>query len=177
MLERIKTIEIDNRKFQLLKMDARTSLKVVRLLTAKVLPMIDTILPMLIDVLNNGIEQGDINTDTFISAISFGKIALALDLIDDSDLDKLINFGLSHCCEVLQAGAVQVLNQNGTYGVQNVEDDLMLTLRLSIESIAWSIMDFFDGNRWTSMFAGIAMPKLNTPILRSFMAEGSSSSQ
>ena len=153
--EKLKFVEVNGRKFAIMKMSAKNSLKVARLLTAKVLPFLDSFM----ELFKNGDlldENSEASLDDFLSVISLDVIAEALDKVDDADLDKLINFGLSHCYEVLPAGQMLVLNQNGTYGVSGIDDDAMFTLRLTIEAIAWSVQGFFDASRWTSMFQGMA---------------------
>jgi len=187
--ERIKTIEVNNRKFQIVKMDARASLKVSKLLAAKVLPMLDTFLPVIQDALGGGgkaVDFQDITAnlsddewlDNFLAHISLKKIASALDLIDDNDLDKLINYGLSCCYEQLPAGPAQVLNANGGYGVAGIEEDMMFTLRLAIDAIVWSVAGFFEGSRWTSMFKGLGtmfqqdtQTSMNSTVTASFSGQ------
>jgi len=171
-VDKVKTVEIDGRKFQVYKMSAKTSLKVTKILAAKILPFLDSFLG-----LDGKLPEGD-NMDDFLSTISLEKIADAIDHIDEADLEKLIDYGLSHCYEQLAGGATQVLNSNGTYGVAGVEDDMIFTLRLTVEAIAWSVSGFFDASRWTSMFQGMGdIFKLNMPTSMNSTAAASFSSQ
>jgi len=156
-MERINNIEVDGRKFHVRKFNARMGLRVSKLLIAKLLPVLDTFLPSLMGGNNLGVNLSDTAwMDEMLNILSLDKIANALDLIEDSDLDKLINYSLSHCYELLPAGPTQVLKQDGTYGVADVEDDMLITLRLIAESIQWSVRDFFDGKRWSSIFKPMA---------------------
>jgi len=148
--DKMKTVEIGGRNFIFYKMSAKTSLKVTKILAAKVLPFLDSFLG-----LGGKMPEGD-SLDEFLSGISLDVISEAIDKIDEADLDKLIDYGLTHCYEKLPAGQTQVLNPNGTYGVAGVEDDMLFTLRLTVEAIMWSVAGFFDASRWTSMFQGMA---------------------
>jgi len=145
--DKLKTVEMNGRKFQIRKMDAKTSWKTKLILGAKVLPFLDSFL-------NNGMPEMN-NIDEFLSGIELDKIALAMEKIGEEDVDRLFNYGLSHCYEVLHAGPVQVLNPNGTYGVADVEYDDVLALGLIVEAFKWSLEGFFEGSRWTSIFQGM----------------------
>ena len=145
--DKIKTVEVDGRTFLIYKMNAKTSLKVTKILTAKILPFLDTFL--------DGKMKEMENLDDFLTQISLDEIANAIDKVDEADLDRLIDYGLTHCYERLAAGPAQVLNSNGTYGVGGVEEDMLFTLRLTIEAIMWSVQGFFNASRWTLMFQGL----------------------
>lgn len=49
---------------------------------------------------------------------------------------------LSHCDEVLAAGNVPVVRENGTYGIQDFT--MKLALQLIIASVAFNFSDFFE---------------------------------
>lgn len=159
MNDKVKVIDVEGRTFHVTKMSPKTSIKVVKMLGAKVLPFLDS-LP--IDKLMGGNENGAENStdlmgsvDDFLQDLDLYKIATALDAIDDETIDKLIDCGLSHCFEPLSAGNARVLNQDGTYGVQGIDDDIVITVRLTLEAITWSVASFFQGNRWGSMFQSV----------------------
>ena len=157
--DKIKTVEINGRKFQICKMSARTALKVTKILAAKVLPFLESFL-------GDKMPETD-SLDAFLACVPLDDVAKAIDRIDEADLDRLIDYGLTHCYEHLPAGAVQVLTPNGSYGVAGVDDDMLFTLRLLAESIAWSVAGFFDENRWVSMFRGMEIlpqQKAATPM-------------
>ena len=146
MMDKTKTIEIEKRTFVIHKFDAKSALKISKLVLAKILPIFDTVLP----VISASTDLSQIKVD---EAINLEAIAKALDLIDDKDLDRIIDVSLQYTFEQLKSGLVRVLNSDGTYGVIGVEDDPVIVLRLVIESIAWSLRGFFDGSRLTSVLA------------------------
>lgn len=155
MSNQIKFIEIEDRKFSIKKFDAKTSLKISKLIIAKILPVFEGVLPSLnsTDANNLRTEIAD-NTEEFISLEGISK---ALELITDEDLDKIIDASLMSCYELLPAGQVQVLNKNGTYGVATVENDPLLVMRLTAEAVIWSIGGFFDADRLTSLLKPMAV--------------------
>ncbi|EHL08976.1 hypothetical protein HMPREF0322_00399 [Desulfitobacterium hafniense DP7] len=64
---------------------------------------------------------------------------------------------LSVCEELLPAGPTPVLNENGSYGVNDIEHDAPLVLNLTIQALIWNITDFFDANLLDSL-AGMVLP-------------------
>ena len=141
-----KTIEVNQRIFVINKLNARDSLKLVKLITSKVMPMFSDF------ITNDKVKQVK-NLD---EKQAFEAIQKCLTSLDDSDLDKIIDYTLMNCYEKLKAGSSRVLNTDGTYGVQDVENDLILTLRLVLEVLIFNFKNFFDVNRWNLMFKPIA---------------------
>jgi hypothetical protein len=146
MMDKSKTIEIDGRKFAFHKLSAKASIKVGKLVLAKILPVFDKILPMIT-------STSDWRSIQIDDAIDLATISHSLDMIEDRDLDKIIDSALANTYEVLRGGHVAVLNPDGTYGVQDVEDDPIIVIRLTAESLIWSLQGFFDGNRLSSLLA------------------------
>jgi hypothetical protein len=151
---------ISSREFGLEKLDAKASLKVSKLLIAKILPMLDTFMPAVFGTVMNAFslaKLGEVdNLEDMLSAINLESVSRSLDLIDDNDLDKIIDISLRHCYEKLPAGAVKVLNSNGTFGVADIEYDMILVIRLTAEVLLWSVGGFFDASRWISMLGPLA---------------------
>ena len=85
----------------------------------------------------------------------FLAIQGCLDTLEDKDLDKVIDTSLQHCSEILPAGTANVLNMDGTYGVANVDTDVILTLRLVTEALVFNYEGFFDANLWRSKFSPV----------------------
>ena len=134
-------IEIEGRKFQIKKMDAKTAYK-----TAKILGTYAVQLQPLMD----GIQKGDIS--------AFGKV---LTEITDTDIDKLVDFALPQVFEMKSAGLIQVINPaTGRYAVQELEDDPVFVGRLVFEAIREGIKGFFQEGRLASMFEGVSIPEL-----------------
>ncbi len=158
MSNNIKHIEIEGRRFGIKKFDAKTSLKVSKLIIAKILPVFDQFVPLLSGGDVNNIQKelttkASANIEEFINLESISK---ALDMMTDEDIDKIIDVSLKHCYEQLAAGQTQVLSPFGVYSVPDVEDDPILVMRLTVEAIMWSIAGFFDVNRLSSILKPLA---------------------
>jgi hypothetical protein len=105
---------------------------------------------------NNGKEDNDEITEMALSSFSFEKISKALSGISKNDLKEIVTAALMSCHEILPAGQTPVLNANGTYGVEGVEFDYILTMRLVAEAIILSAGSFFDVNRLVSILKPVA---------------------
>ena len=143
MNDKTKKIEIEERTYIIHKFDAKTSLKAIKRLISKIMPIFD---------------QGSLTAETLAGnigdAISINSISRALDEIEDKDLDYLFDTSLKHAFLVLPNGdTVQVMNNNGLYGVDGIEYDLVLVLRLIIEAVVLSVQGFTDASRLASILA------------------------
>jgi hypothetical protein len=141
---KMKRIEVEGRQFSIRKFDAKSSVKISKLLIAKILPVFDKVMPLL----SQGLDAGSLS-----GAMDASVIAGALDLIRDEDLDKIFDTSLKHCYEDLPAGQAQVMGANGLYGVADLEDDPLLALRLVAEAVMWSVEGFFDASRLGSVLS------------------------
>ncbi len=153
MMSRVvtKTIEVEDRKFVVKKYSAMDGLKIAKLLLAKVVPIFQDFVPLIKSMIGSEGEQSEIGAESVIENLSLDTIAAALDKISEADFDYIVTKSLQSTYEVLPAGEAPVMYSNGGFGVENVEYDAILTLRLTCEAVMWGCGDFFDGNRLTSV--------------------------
>lgn len=123
------TVTIGEAQYSIKKFDAKTGMKIARMLIAKAAP----ILPMLEKSGNQKEDDGAL----------FAALGSMLDTLSDADVDNLVDKCLRVCYLNLPAGPAAVIDETGQYGVEGVEYDMMLTLRLCIEAIKWGASDFF----------------------------------
>ena len=119
-------IEIDGVTYSIQKFTAKAGLKMARLVLSKMAP----ILPLL--------DQEASTEDKLFSALSE-----ILDSMSDADIDDLVDKCLRVCYVNLPAGLQPIIDETGHYGVEDVEYDMVLTLRLCFEAIKWGASDFF----------------------------------
>lgn len=162
-----KNIEVDGRRFVVKKYTALDGLKVAKLILAKVIPMFQDFIPLLtkmtdtkkqpngVDVPANGdkAEPEKVSVSEVVGNISLDTIGVALEKISSEDFDYIVTKSLQNISEVLPAGAAPVMYSNGTFGVEGIEYDPILVLRLTCEAVMWSCGDFFDGSRLTSVMS------------------------
>ena len=180
-----KNIEVDGRKFVVKKYTAMDGLKIAKLVMAKILPVFQDFIPLVKKIQEENtkpsLEKGkpeaetDENDDTeanenndteanlkmfsdVVDNISLDTIATALEKVSDRDFDYIMKKSLQSITEVLPAGESPVMYSSGSYGVEGIEYDPIIVLRLTCEAVMWGCGDFFDGNRWNSvmkpMFGG-----------------------
>lgn len=129
MKELWKQVTVDGKSYSIQKFDAFTGIKLIRLILAKLSPVI----PMLTK------EEAD---EQDYMALVFQ----ILDCVSDEDLSNLVSKCLQVCYENLPAGQQPVMDSQGHYGVPDVEHDMVLVVKLCIEALKWGAADFFDGS-------------------------------
>ena len=173
-----KNIEIEGRKFVVKKYTAMDGLKVAKLILAKVIPIFQDFVP-LVTKISSRKSTVALNKDgadgSASNIIRFSVRALplqcaasgnprphgsgcilavpAIEKVSGEDFDYIVTKSLQNISEVLPAGEAPVMYSNGTYGVEGVEYDPILVLRLTCEAVMWSCGDFFDGSRLTSVMS------------------------
>lgn len=146
--ERIKTIEINGDMYQIQKFTARDGLKLARLVLAKIAPII----PLLSEddkkqavkaAKAGGKKSEETTTPNVDDQAVYSAVTVALDHLDDKDMDYLMDKCLRVCSKVLPAGPMPIIDENGYYGIPEAEYDMALTVRLIVEAIKWGAADFF----------------------------------
>lgn len=153
-------VTIEERNFSIMKFDARTGLKMARLLLAKIAPLLPYINA------DEGEENGakadeqkreeakavkalaasfKVKMDKDNEQGLFSTVGVLLEKLDDDTIDYIIDKCLTHCFELLPAGQQPVLYPSGIYGVEGVKESITLTVRLCYEAIKWGASDFFGG--------------------------------
>ena len=142
------TVTVNDREFRIKRFDARTGLKLARLVIAKAAPLIPAL-----DKLDKEQTKGKKPAKAPGNAASanddegfYKMIGRVLEDMSDDDLDTLIDKCLRVCYVALPAGLQPVIDEVGNYGVEGIEYDMGLTLRLCFEAIKWGASDFFAGN-------------------------------
>ena len=136
MAESIYTrVTINDQDYIIKKFDAKTGAKLARLVMAKAKPLI----PLLAAGQEEGGEGGS-------EMGAYNAVFAILGELQDEDIDALIDKCLRFCYADLPAGRQPVIDETGHYGVEDVEYDLPLTMKLCYEAIKWGASDFFGEN-------------------------------
>lgn len=154
--EKTKNVEINGRKFILKKMDARIgSFMLFKLM--KLLPSI---------IENLDIEKIDLEN---LSLDSLKKLNLTKMLEPVFEMpEKEFSYIQDNCLkvvdELLNAGAQPVLQKSGEWGVNDIADNLGLVTNLTIQSLAFNVMGFFEGSPLTSLLGNVTSFQQNSKI-------------
>ena len=136
-----KTVTINDQEYVIRKFDAMTGLKLARLVIARAAPIIP-----LLDI---GDDQKDGAKKTAQEIANderiYTVVGEVLGTMSDADIDDLVKKCLSACFVDLPAGKQPIIDETGHYGVDDVEYDMALTIRLCYEAIKWGAADFFGG--------------------------------
>lgn len=129
-------VTINDQEYVIRKFDAMTGLKLARLVIAKAAPIIP--------LLDSGDGKKGKNAQEIASDDRiYTVIGEVLGTMTDADIDDLVKKCLSVCFVDLPAGMQPIIDETGHYGVEGVEYDMLLTIRLCYEAIKWGASDFF----------------------------------
>lgn len=140
------SVTIDGTAYSIKKFDAKTGLKLARLVISKAAPII----PMLDKITgkdegkNTGKDERN-KPDAEGNKELYKVVGAVLETLSDSDLDDLMDKCLRVCYASLPAGEQPIIDENGNFGVPDVEYDIGLCIRLCFEAIKWGAADFFAG--------------------------------
>ena len=135
-----KIVEIQGRKFEIRSFDAFTGSYIAFTLMEKMLPM--------------GMEAKVMNAvkaDGGDAAVSLPSRAL----MSKGDFIAFQRDVLSVVGEVLPARTAPLLNENGSWGVADIEDNAMLVILLTIHALVFNIAGFFTGDGLKELKAGL----------------------
>jgi len=121
-----KQVEIMGRKFVVEKMNALKGSYVAFQILTKTLPM-------------------GLAAKTGISLPS-GNQSMSM-----SEFIELQTSLLSCIKETLRGGDTKILDEGGNFGVEELENNAPLLMRLTIESIVFNFSDFFEGALWKDL--------------------------
>ncbi|MBO0571857.1 hypothetical protein FDF50_08285 [Clostridium botulinum] len=138
MVEICKDIEINERKFRLNKMDARTG----SFMLFKLMKILTPIFKNIKVDNTEDISLDDINLTDLMSSI--------FDLQED-EFRYIQDNCLRVVEEILPAGPAKVLDKYGNFGIMNIELDTSLLTNLTIQSLVFNVKGFFDGSPLTSI--------------------------
>jgi hypothetical protein len=71
---------------------------------------------------------------------------------------------LKVCAELLPAGPAKVINDNGSWGVEDIKNDAKLAITLTVQALVWNLTDFFDESLLQALATGIS--GLNLPTAK-----------
>jgi len=129
--ELFNKVTIRDSEYLIKKFDAKTGLKMARLVMARAKP--------LIALLADGNAQSD--------GQMYGAALAILGELTDDDIDALVDKCLRVCYVSDDInGLTPIMDRAGNYNIGGVEYDLALTLMLCFEAIKWGASDFFGEN-------------------------------
>lgn len=135
--ENFKKIKIQDRNFIIRKFDALTGSYTVLKIGALFAPLFKNI----------DFAKIDANTEDVmsnLSAIDLSGIGISLSSLKEEDFLYVQRKCLQVCYEDLPAGSAQVLKENLTFGVNDI--DSKTAMALMIQTIIFNVTDFFPEN-------------------------------
>ena len=143
--KKTKIIEVMGRKFEVKKFDAFTGGYILFTLLTKFLPM----------NMESKIQTGK---DSLENALPKNR-----NVMSKGEFNSFLRDCLSAVGEVLPARTAPVLNKNGSWGVEDIEDNTMLVILLAIHALTFNVADFFGEEGLKELktsLAGISLANL-----------------
>lgn len=144
-----KDIEINQRRFRLKKMEARTGCYMLFKLTKIITPIFKSINLNSLD-------------DFTLDKINITEVASSIFDLPKDEFKYIQDNCLQVIEELLPAGPAKVLEQSGKYGVLDIEFDTGLVMNLTIQSLIFNVSGFFEGSPLSSIIKGLNISQLNS---------------
>lgn len=147
-VETYTDVTINERKFRIMKFDARTGSFMLIKVTKMLAPLVKNI---------NFSKIKDVKdaSEVDLGAFDLSAIMAELGSISESDFNYIQDKCLNVCYEHLQIGLTKILNENGTFGVIDLEDNAMMALALTAHALIFNVKGFFQGSPLQSLVGGI----------------------
>jgi hypothetical protein len=133
-----KDIEVEERKFRLNKLDARTG----SYMTFK---LIGILTPLFKNIDLESLEDLKLNDLNII------EMSSSLFKLSEDDFRFVQDNCLQVVEELLPAGLQKVLDKSGKWGVLDIEFDAALVMNLTIQSLVFNVTGFFKGSLLSSI--------------------------
>ncbi|WP_289141552.1 phage tail assembly chaperone [uncultured Brevibacillus sp.] len=141
-----KDVEINGRKFRIRKFPARAGSFMIIKMTTILAPLFSSIKP------NRNIKAVE---DVDFDGINIAGVIEHLGNISEENFNYIQEQALRVCYESLPAGLAPVLNDNGTFGVQDLEDDTATVMALTVHAIVFNVTSFFQGSGLGGLIPGL----------------------
>ncbi|MCL6442071.1 MAG: hypothetical protein K6T83_01170 [Alicyclobacillus sp.] len=138
MTDKFKTVTIKDHEYRIGKFSARDGAFIVAKLAGILAPAFNG--------LSAGMKDVRKPQDIDLSALDFGKIFAPLASLREDDF-HLIQDKCLHVCQVkLSAGYVPIVNDNGSFALEELEDDAAVVMALTVHAIIHNLASFFGGS-------------------------------
>lgn len=157
LTQNYKYIEANGRKFRLNKMSA--------LVGNFMLFKMTKFLPAILENLDFDKVKldGDFNLEN-LKDLNLTKMFEPIFNMTEKEFRYIQENCLKTVEEILPAGPQAVLNDNGQWGVLNVEFDMALVMNLTIQSLVFNLKGFFNGLPFSSIMSQLTSSQQNMKI-------------
>ncbi|QDX92069.1 hypothetical protein EEL30_06615 [Brevibacillus laterosporus] len=143
-----KYVEVGDRKFQIRKFPAKVGSFMIIRLTALIAPMFTA-------AIKSNVKAKSVDEAKLADDIDISGVLEQLTNLSEKDFDYIQEKALSVCYESLPGGLAPVLHANGTFGVENLEDDTVTVMALTIHALTFNMTSFFQGSGLGGLVKGL----------------------
>lgn len=138
--ENYKDIEINDRKFRLNKLNARTG-------TFMLIKLTKTLAAVMSNIDIDKLDSDDLS----IKDLNLTKVLEPIFDLSEEEFSYIQDNCLKTVEELLPAGPQPILDNNGQWGVLNIEFDMALVMNLTLQSLWFNLQGFFAGMPFSSI--------------------------
>lgn len=148
MAEKFKDVTINGRQFRIGKFSARTGSFVL-------IKVSSSLAPMFAKLDFSKLKDAKSPKDVDLGAIDIPGMIAELGNISESDFDYLQGKCLCICTASMPAGFIPVLNDNGSFGVMDLEEDVVTVMALMVHALIFNLSGFFQGSGLAGIMGGL----------------------
>lgn len=152
MAEKYKYVTIKDREYQICKFGARDGSFIVTKVSGILAPMVE---PLLKGADPKKLASAKSPSDIDLQSLNIGSIFQPLANIPEADFFYLQEKCLGVCRVKLGSGFVDVVNDNGSFAVEELEDDGMAVMALTVHALWFNLASFFAGSPFMGLLNGI----------------------
>lgn len=138
--ENYKDIEVNGRKFRLNKLNARTG-------TFMLIKLTKTLAAVMSNIDIDKLDSDDLS----IKDLNLTKVLEPIFDLSEEEFSYIQDNCLKTVEELLPAGSQPILDNNGQWGVLNIEFDMALVMNLTLQSLWFNLQGFFAGMPFSSI--------------------------
>lgn len=138
--ENYKDIEVNGRKFRLNKLNARTG-------TFMLIKLTKTLAAVMSNIDIDKLDSDDLS----IKDLNLTKVLEPIFDLSEEEFSYIQDNCLKTVEELLPAGPQPIFDNNGQWGVLNIEFDMALVMNLTLQSLWFNLQGFFAGMPFSSI--------------------------
>lgn len=147
-VENYKDIDINERKFRIKKFSALTGGFMLIKIAGILAPFFKN---LDLSKFKDAKDPSEVN----LAALNIPGIMAELGNLSEDDFNYIQKKCLQVCSEMMPAGLVPILNDNGSFGVIGLEEDTMTVLALTVHTLIFNVKGFFHGSPLASLVGGL----------------------
>lgn len=140
----IQEVTVKGRKYVIRKFDARTGSYLGVKLLALITPILQSYLPHIYGMIKEELPNAEVlDKLNKLADADISSITKALMNLSEQDFFYIQDKCLQVCSELLPSGPTPIMNDNRTFGVIGLENDVSSVMALTVHALMFNMSSFF----------------------------------